>query len=307
MSTIDLRISLTGPDPAAIVRALVDLAWFPARPAKLVVDGNVIDPSSAATEAIAGARTVGTATAARGWMSMSGTVVKLSDREFPWDEARVLAALAEVPFHEAVVANIHRSWYEGLDRLDPPRYEFGAGHFALGAMCAFKGDGHRNLVSRRWLERGPWRIVLDANDVSLVQFHDLAVDAVTALREAAPGHVCMIDGHIAEPFEFDRRLSGSYSARDRRLWIHVVDREVTPSEMMLACAVRRDQILREGHIDAIAFQFIDEATARRQLHDLWMRDLECWTYVKGAVTRLDADYVPRPPPPVDWVEAMPRE
>ena len=60
---------------------------------------------------------------------------------------------------------------------------------APGWGCMFVGErGHAQLVSRRWLEYGPWLLDRFADDVSLIQFHDLDADPATALAQALPGH-----------------------------------------------------------------------------------------------------------------------
>jgi hypothetical protein len=53
----------------------------------------------------------------------------------------------------------------------------------------------------------------------------------------------------------------------------------------------------------VAFVFVEEANARRHLHDLWLRGLECrWMSPRGEV-RLD-HYDAPPPAPPDWVKAV---
>lgn len=97
---------------------------------------------------------------------------------------------------------------------------FGDGHYGHGWGCAFKGDGHRNLVSRRWLEHGPWQLVRGANDVSLVLFHDLNADPATALEQAKPSHQRMgispEGGYIQSSFVYRHDLSGMFEPSRRR-------------------------------------------------------------------------------------------
>jgi hypothetical protein len=41
--------------------------------------------------------------------------------------------------------------------------------------------------------------------------------------------------------------------------------------------------------------FIQESEARQNLYELWLREIECWTYLDGVETRIDEDYSPPPP------------
>ena len=53
-------------------------------------------------------------------------------------------------------------------------------------------------------------------------------------------------------------------------------------------------------IESVAYVFISEADARRHLHELWLRELECWAFADGKEIRLDLDYRPEPPSPPGW-------
>lgn len=76
----------------------------------------------------------------------------------------------------------------------------------------------------------------------------------------------------------------------------VAKREVTPREMLEAAALRGSDAAGPGSpIETVAFVYLDEAQARRDLHELWLRELECWTYLAGRETRIDQDYVPAAP------------
>ncbi|MFF0776571.1 hypothetical protein ACFYUK_47365 [Nonomuraea wenchangensis] len=69
----------------------------------------------------------------------------------------MLRSLAGTPFRPASFAGVHREWG---DRAEPYRARsFGGGHYPHGWACAFRSKGHLTLVSRRWLEHGPWRLL----------------------------------------------------------------------------------------------------------------------------------------------------
>ena len=307
--TFELYASLGGPDLGAIAKGLVDAGVFPSRPERVKIAGK---KSAAGADWIARATGVPSSRVEAGSQFLlvdGGTAVKVFHPGWTWDEGEMLSLLAGLPITEVTIRGVHKRWYEGPDRLQPGPVPvmFGGAHYALGSFCAFKGDGHANLVSRRWLEHGPWRLVRGRGDVSLVQFHDLAADPAEALAQAAPGHRRMADpevgGYIAKKFPYETRLEGLHSTRDRKLWITVAEREVAPLEMLTACAARRDQKLGAGPFDSVAFSYIDEPVARRQVHELWLRELECWTYVKGVETRIDQDHRPPAPEPPAWARS----
>lgn len=226
--------------------------------------------------------------------------------EYAADVEAVAQLLGELPFTVAVFDTLHPSWSEGDHRYAPPG--FGDRHFALGWGCAFKGDGHQQLVSRRWLDFGPWRLRRYPNDLSLVQFHDLDGDAETALAQARPGHERMgisdTGGYVQTGYVYTHQIGGTYLIDERRLKIAVHDRDITPLEMCDAAAVKRYQSLGPEHpVDRIAYVFMDEHDARRYLHELWLYGLECWAFIMGKQERLDTDYHPTPEPPA-WARRL---
>jgi hypothetical protein len=58
-----------------------------------------------------------------------------------------------------------------------------------------------------------------------------------------------------------------------------------------------------GRIERIAYVFVDEGDARAHLHELWLRELECWVADDRGKRRLDLDYHPVPSPPA-WVRDL---
>ncbi|MGM0554948.1 MAG: hypothetical protein ACQEVA_01075 [Myxococcota bacterium] len=185
-------------------------------------------------------------------------------------------------------------------------YGFGDGHASLGWMCAFKGAGHERLVSRRWLEWGPWLLLRGPNDLSVVLFHDPQADWRSALTQCRPGHERMgisdRGGFIQTDFVYEYGVDGRYIPEERLLRITVLDRELTQTEMLEACAVRHyNQLGEDRPVERVAYFFIDPEQARDHLHELWLRELECWTVIDGREVRLDDDYDPGEPDRPDWV------
>ncbi|MGF1486085.1 MAG: hypothetical protein ACFBSE_03115 [Prochloraceae cyanobacterium] len=236
-------------------------------------------------------------------------MVKLKISDFELDPKAVLDMLAPLPWTLVEFVKIHPQWLNS----NGSKYHttsFGSLHFEHGWACAFKGEGHNRLVSRRWLEHGPWRLLRDeANDVSLIQFHDLEADSATALEQARLGHermgVSAIGGYIPASYSWDYDVKGIYTPEDRKLEIVVIDREVTQVEMLDYCAGRYYQVLGEDKpLEKIAYIFMKEEQGRPYLHELWLRELECWVFSnRGVRSRIDSDYHPTPNKP-DWVRRL---
>ena len=308
MATMDLRLGLGGPDLAAIFRAAVELGIAGTTPPeKLEVNNRSKKPGR---DWVAGALGGGTPRVFAAWdrtldhfvSLIPDRVVKVRASDFPRDVGRVLDLLERLPFEVASFAPL----YDWLREFDYGPTGFADQHFPHGWACAFQGEGHRRLVSRRWLDFGPWRLVHGPGDLSLVQFHKLGVDAATALAQARPGHERMgnsdIGGFIASHYPYVHGLDGLYLAEQRQLRVVVHGREVSQREMLDACAARLYQALGpQRPLDSIAYVFMDEGAARAHLHELWLRELECWTIVEGREARLDLDYAPVPTPPA-WAE-----
>ena len=184
------------------------------------------------------------------------------------------------------------------------------GHGGHGWACAFKGEGHNHLVSRRWLEYHPWHLIRDEkHDISFVQFHDLDADPATALEQAKPGHRAMsmygVGGYIGKTHPFSNDLRGVYLRGDRNLRVVIpAGKEITYSQMSDYCAARHFQAFEEGEIDLLSFVFIVANEAQPYIHDLWLREIECSGFTpKGEEIRLDEGYQPDYEPP-QWVKKL---
>ncbi|MCA9678655.1 MAG: hypothetical protein KC464_26745, partial [Myxococcales bacterium] len=115
---------------------------------------------------------------------------------------------------------------------------------APGWGCMLVGErGHAQLVSRRWLDHGPWLLHRFADDISLIQFHDLDADPATALAQALPGHRRLGDndmgGWLRSSYTPKYETKGLYVASDQTLRIVVAPgRLISEREMLDACAER---------------------------------------------------------------------
>jgi hypothetical protein len=245
------------------------------------------------------------------WQSISysgDNVIKVSVPQFPSNAHSVLELLAPLSWTLITFDDLHDDWHAKENRY--VGYSLDYGHFPLGWGCAFKGKGHDQLVSRRWLYQGPWLYLCGEHDTTLIQFHDLNADSDTARKQVTIGHERMaspdIGGYVPSDYEYEYNLKGIYSPSQRKQKIIVVDREVTQKEMLDARAF----IIRQGSgvdkpIDSVAYIFVEgEDVARKYLHELWLRGLECWTFIdaRGEV-RLDLDYQHVPVKP-EWVKKV---
>lgn len=219
-----------------------------------------------------------------------------------------LVWIEQLPFHVCSIGPICS--YEWI-KMDVENFGFSNRHVGHGWACAFRGPGHDRLVSRRWLDFGPWRVVRRPGDLSLVQFHDLEVDPTTAAAQALPGHERMgiseIGGYLQMPYPFTKDVEGLYAAESRTLEIIVPPGDkVDQVYMQDACAVRYQHRVSppaERPIDHIAYVFLHEDDARAHLHELWLRELEVWVADGDGKRRLDLDYRPTPSKPA-WVTAL---
>jgi hypothetical protein len=293
-NTMSIGIALDGPDHPAILRAIHQTGLFgTGLPDSLEVKGKELArvPKDW-LDKYAGSDMVAVWGNFDFMLSNSlGEMPKVHARSFPRSTAPLLELLSGLPFTVASFNSIHPDWLDGS--YNAPG--FGGLHFPHGVACGFKGAGHRQLVSRRWLDFGPWRKLRGADDTTLVQFHDLFADSATALAQARPGHVRMgvtdEGGFIAHDHEYQSELSGYYYPDQRRQRIMAALREVPQLEMLDACAARLYQKWgADRPTEHVGFLFLEEQLARRHLHELWLRELECWTIIGGKEVRIDEDY-----------------
>lgn len=307
-----LELAFAGPDLVAVLQRLGSRGLPHAGPpVKIVTDGKARKPKG---------DWLGTAAnsckfafiaywKAGGWISLDrDTIVKLSITHVDIDPTWLSELIASLPVTLVSNSSLYTTWQDGSlgDKYLGPG--FGDLHWPHGAFCAFKGAGHDRLVSRRWLEFGPWGILRGRNDTTLVQFHDLDAGDKTALGQARPAHARMgispVGGFIQQPYHYEYDLKGRYMPDLRKLDFVVNGRKVTEREMLDAAAARHYQALgKEQPIESIAYTFVVEEEARAHLHELWLHGLECWAIIKGKEIRLDADYHPTPHPP-EWVHGL---
>lgn len=312
MTRIPLEMTLSGRDPVAILHACQEQGLAPTgTPCDVIVDDDEIDVTDdwLKTGLAKAKRTVfaGFAGHPHHITVYKGTLVYIGLPEITVEPHTFTRMLSSIPFEVAAFASIHGDWLDGTLGEEYSGPSFADWHTPLGWGCAFRGPGHDRLVSRRWLDHGPWRKVAGSNDTTLIQFHDLEADARTALEQARPGHQRMgitdQGGFIQSGFVFQHKLEGLYSPTERRMKVVVHGREISQLEMLEWCAARKYQSFGpDKPVDQVGFVFMEEKVAKQHLHELWLRELECWTIRRGEEVRLDDHYAPKAVLPA-WVRS----
>jgi len=196
------------------------------------------------------------------------------------------------------------------------RTGFGRSNLDHGWGCVFRGAGHDRLASRRWLDFGPWRVIRRPDDTTWIQFYDLAItDPAEAYAQAWPGHDRMGNGpiggyigfHDAMLIEGAVKEGGIYIRETRTIELVIPPgTQVAQGTMLAQCArrlQRRHKARQSEPVDHIAYIFLDRADAEAHLHELWLRELQCWYVDERGKHRLDSDYHPTPDPPA-WVRRL---
>lgn len=223
---------------------------------------------------------------------------------------QALAILEPLPFE---ICALGATFFDEWIAADYPRTGFGRSTITHGWGCMFRGAGHDRLASRRWLDFGPWRVLRRPNDTTFIQFHDLAItDPAEAYEQAKAGHERMgispTGGYIAWHMQGLLKGAGKglYTASERLLEVVVgPGNTVTQAEMLCNAALRlhHRSAPTSTPVERVAYVFVNEPDAQAHLHELWLRELECWVVDDKGKRRLDLDYHPVPEPPA-WVKRL---
>lgn len=221
--------------------------------------------------------------------------------EMPSDEApsleRMLALVDGLPV-EIMEIGAHESATPYLCS----RFSDAARVIKLGML--FREAGHDRLVSRRWLDYGPWQVQRLPNDTTWVQFHARRGSAAMAWDEGERanermglsdvGGLLPSDLHELEsqPTGYQSQPVGYYERADQSLTIFQAATPVSQREMLDLCVYRaRARRSAVEPVERIRLLFRSERDALRHLHELWLRELECWYIDKsGRERRLDDGY-----------------
>ncbi len=316
----DLDVTFWQPDVSGTFRSIRNLGILGdeiAPPDRLSVDGVARDPDESWLEKAAQQCT---RKVVAEWDSNGETnrrlryyrnsAVRLQMKDMPLDTEAIVAMLAAVPFRVATFASLYGAPPKSYRELNETvvddgggdvGFRFGPDQHPLGFAVAFKGDGHKRVVSKRFLQHGPWKLI-EEGDVSFVQFHAETADEETAKAQSAIGHARLALGAVPATLEMRHELKGFYVGSERQLRLTVEgDAALDPRRLLEARqAARIGHELEPGKpIESITFVFTNEAGARINLHELWLRELPCSLSQNGTEKRLDATYAPERTPP-DW-------
>jgi hypothetical protein len=230
-------------------------------------------------------------------------IVLLGVASYNINPETVLSLLEKLPFEIASFETLYNEWYHPDHPYEAP--SFGNGHVPHGWGCAFKGDGFKRLVSRRWLDFGPWKQYHGENDTQLIQFHELGVDNETALQQSRPGHLLMgisdEGGFIQDNYAYQYKNEGLYDAKEKKIKIIVHGTNISNRQLLDACAGKHYSISgSEMPADNVAYIFMEETKANEHLHAIWLHGLECRTIRQGKEITLTDTYNPSPQRPL-WV------
>lgn len=219
--------------------------------------------------------------------SIERDAVRGLTHEFELEPPSLVRRLGRIPFTVASFATFHDWSYRSPS--------FGDLHYRLGWGCAFQGTGHGRLVSRRWLETGPSRILRGPNDTTLVQLHDFSLGLEDARAQAQGTHADLMAGFITDRHEFKSKLSGLHKGNDRSLVFVIHGRVVSAQEMFDAAAARLLQPFgSEKPIEKVVYVFIDRVAADAQMPALWRYGHHVHLIGDdGVERRIDDTYVPR--------------
>lgn len=230
-------------------------------------------------------------------------VLLLNLIQFDTSVEKTLKLLEYLSFEIASFGSLYEEWFYPDTFYAAP--SFGNGHIPHGWACAFKGDGYKRLVSRRWLDFGPWKQFFGGNNIQLVQFHQLGVSSEIALSQCMTAHQLMgissEGGFIQDNYVYKYYNRGIYDFNQKIIKIIVHGGEITERQLLDACAAKYYGVLSsQMPVNNVAYVFMDENKARERLHSIWLHNLECRTIKNGKEIVLNNSYFPSPKKP-DWV------
>ncbi len=178
------------------------------------------------------------------------------------------------------------------------------GHSRLGWGCLFKGRGDDYFVSRRWLDHGPWLLEHYDPDVTYVQLYDLTLEGDAAWQQGRRAMERLSEGFFTVFGSTHAELRGAYSSEERCFSVVKTDQGIGYRVMWRLCLLRKKNRHHATEpIERLRITFTEERDARRHIHELWLREIECWALTAdGRRVRLDLDYQPPERILPEWIE-----
>ncbi len=230
-------------------------------------------------------------------------IVYFGIRNFNISTQNILPLIQDIPFEIAVIGSLYTEWANPQIMYLSPG--FSCSHLFHGWACTFKGDGHDRLVSRQWLEHGPWRTTYFENDITFIEFHQLGLSSDEALNQCRQGHQIMgisdSGGFIQSDYVYEYRDFGIYVPETQVLKVVVFGEEIPDRKLLDSAALLKLQGLGEKYpLVAIHYVFIEEEQAQKYLHKLWLYGLDCRALIDGIEISLAENYHPKIIKPL-WV------
>jgi hypothetical protein len=304
----EFKIGISGSDNRKLFREIYDLFFAGKQPSQSMMDNN---PFAFDESSLAGNLNIYKNDLFLLWNELGYLNIKRDEivffglSSFNVEVQGVLDILNKLSFEVASFGTLYPQWLNPFDPYEAP--SFGRFHLPHGWACAFKGNGYERLVSKRWLDFGPWKQHHGAGDVQLIQFHQLNVDHTTALEQAREGHELMgisdNGGYIQHDYVYKYDNEGLYDPVEKKIKVIVHGKDIPNRQLLDACAARLNQPLGFSKpIKNIAYIFMEEEPAKRHLHAIWLRELECRAISKGKEIVLTDNYDPQPVKPA-WAQS----
>jgi hypothetical protein len=228
--------------------------------------------------------------------------VKLLQQSPPTSLESLHDQLKDLPFDVCIGGTLFSQWlrddFQHTSLVLP-------GQYPLGWLLVLKGDGHKYLVSKRWLEYVPAKII-EKGDMTYIQCHELSVDSATALEQAMPvWHLLSTSpegGFLPKNLQPEFERNSQYNSADGSISITVIGRDPSLRELQEACVARNFRGLADGRpIKKIIYVFMEADRAKKHVHALWLREIDCHTFIEGKEVNLTADYTPPAYCKPEWI------
>ena len=223
-------------------------------------------------------------------------IVYFGIKDYDIRPSSIMSLIEDLTFELAVFGSLYPEWANPFK----PYYSPGFSNFHLfhGWACAFKSDGHNRLVSRKWLDYGPWKTTYLEGDISFIEFHKLGINSEEAIEHAREGHQVMgisdRGGFIQSDYVYHYRDFGMYVPETQVLKVIVYGEDIPDRKLLDSAALLRLQGLGEKYpLLAIHYVFIEEEQAKEYLHKLWLYGLDCRTIKDGIEISLAENYHPK--------------
>lgn len=285
-----LTYSIVGDDVAATARAVVEQGLTPiGRPEEVEIDLQPIAVDDDWIEALIagqGKRPGATWNNLMDSLAIERDCVRGITHDYELDPRALVRRLGRIPFSVTSFWRVHEYVYRSPC--------FGGMHRSLGWASAFQGEGHRRLVSRRWLATGSSRIYRGPSDTTLVEHNQLGVGPDEALAQAQAAHADLMAGFIPDDYTHATELRALHKASQRALVFVIRGRTVSAAEMRDAAAARLLQPFgADKPIDQVIYVFINREEAEAHLPRLWRYGHRVHLIGDDGVERqIDEAYVP---------------